>query len=68
MIEPVNPEQAKKCLRLSGSTCDAALAWLDGYNGIDHSGQFTSDSLRDFYETYWLKGSEYKDQELKKQL
>lgn len=70
MIEPTNPEQARKLLQLRGSY-DAAKAWLDGYNGNDDSEHFISrlslissaDKAKELYDTYWLKGSIYKDQE-----
>lgn len=62
MIEPTSPEHANKCLRLSGPTYDAAKAYLDGYCGIDNSRLYPD---REFYDLYWLKGSEYKDSELK---
>ena len=63
MIEPKNPEHAKLCLKLSGPTHDAALAWLDGYNGDERQNRMPDH--KSFYDEYWLKGAIYKDSEIK---
>ena len=65
MIEPINPEHAQKCLMLHGPTYDAARAYLDGYHGEDNSAKYKTDRYgSEFYDTYWLKGAEYKDKQI----
>jgi hypothetical protein len=61
MIEPRDPDHARKLTRLSGPSCEAAFAFLDGYEGVDRSARLPKNE-RAFYDEWWLKGAEYREQ------